>query len=143
MGYLGADFPFGQVAASMHPPTKARKAPAHAMKMAEPNSYLRKRGNSKSEGSRDASRTSANTRAQYSTRRMGYLLGIDRSERIVECLDDVMRIPRTGDNATQSYMKTKKHSETGSSENEEEIITIRKCLLTSNQDNDASSHSNA
>lgn len=42
MGYLGAeaDFPLGQDAASMAPPTTVRKAPAQAMKMADPNSYL-------------------------------------------------------------------------------------------------------
>lgn len=42
MGYFGEGFPLGQDAASMPPPTTARKAPAHAMKMAEPNSYLQK-----------------------------------------------------------------------------------------------------
>lgn len=40
MGYLGVDFPLGQDAASMAPPTIVRKDPAQAMKMAEPNSYL-------------------------------------------------------------------------------------------------------
>lgn len=40
MGYLGEDFPLGQDAASIAPPITARKAPAQAMKMAEPNSYL-------------------------------------------------------------------------------------------------------
>lgn len=43
MGYLGVDFPLGQDAASMPPPTTVRKAPAQAMKMAEPNSYLQER----------------------------------------------------------------------------------------------------
>lgn len=61
MGYLGVDFPFGQVAASMAPPTTARKAPAQPMKMAEPNSYLQKRDYSKSEGLTDASRALTNT----------------------------------------------------------------------------------
>lgn len=46
-GYLGADFPFGQDAASMPPPTTVRKAPAQAMKMAEPNSYLHRGGEKK------------------------------------------------------------------------------------------------
>jgi len=40
MGYLGVDFSLGQDAASMPPPTIARKAPAQAMKMADPNSNL-------------------------------------------------------------------------------------------------------
>lgn len=40
MGYFGDGLLFGQDAASMAPPTTARKAPAQAMKMAEPNSYL-------------------------------------------------------------------------------------------------------
>lgn len=43
MGYLGEDFPLGQDAASMPPPTTARNAPAQAMKIAEPNSYLGKK----------------------------------------------------------------------------------------------------
>ena len=45
MGYFGVpvDFPLGQDAASMAPPTTARKAPAQAMKMAAPNSYLLER----------------------------------------------------------------------------------------------------
>lgn len=74
-----------------------------------------------------------------------YLLGIDRSERIVECLDDVMRIPRTGDNATQSYMKAKKKTKNTVKWCPARMIKKRerKCLLTSNQDNDASSHSNS
>lgn len=40
IGYFGVDFPLGQDAASMAPPTTVRNAPAQAMKMAEPNSYL-------------------------------------------------------------------------------------------------------
>jgi len=40
MGYLGVGLPLGQDAASMPPPTTSRKAPAQAMKMADPNSYL-------------------------------------------------------------------------------------------------------
>ena len=40
MGYLGEGLPRGQEAASMAPPRTSRKAPAQAMKMAEPNSYL-------------------------------------------------------------------------------------------------------
>lgn len=40
MGYLGVDLLLGQEAASMPPPTTARNAPAQAIKMAEPNSYL-------------------------------------------------------------------------------------------------------
>lgn len=43
MGYFGVDLPLGQDAASMPPPTTARNAPAQAMKMADPNSYLDKR----------------------------------------------------------------------------------------------------
>lgn len=45
MGYFGVpvDFSLGQDAASMPPPTTARKAPAQAMKMAAPNSYLLER----------------------------------------------------------------------------------------------------
>ena len=43
MGYLGeADLPLGQDAANIPPPTIVRNAPAQAMKMAEPNSYLDK-----------------------------------------------------------------------------------------------------
>lgn len=40
MGYLGVGFPLGHDAASMAPPIMSRKAPAQAMKMAKPNSYL-------------------------------------------------------------------------------------------------------
>lgn len=40
MGYFGVAFPLGQDAASIPPPITAKNAPAQAMKMAEPNSYL-------------------------------------------------------------------------------------------------------
>lgn len=43
MGYLGVDLPLGQDADSMAPPIISRKAPAQAMKMADPNSYLEER----------------------------------------------------------------------------------------------------
>lgn len=59
MGYLGVDFPLGQDAASMQPPTTVRKAPAQAMKMAEPNSYLQGR-NKKRGQSKNSSRPFAN-----------------------------------------------------------------------------------
>jgi hypothetical protein len=44
MGYLALGLPLGQVAASMAPPIMSRNAPAQAMKMAEPNSYLEDEG---------------------------------------------------------------------------------------------------
>lgn len=47
MGYLGVALPLGQDAASMQPPTTARKAPAQEMNMAEPNSYLEEKVYSK------------------------------------------------------------------------------------------------
>lgn len=51
MGYFGVDLLFGQVAASMAPPTTARNDPAQAMKMAEPNSYLQEESNGLTEAS--------------------------------------------------------------------------------------------
>lgn len=42
MGYLGEGLLLGQDAASIAPPTTTRNAPAQAMKMADPNSYLKK-----------------------------------------------------------------------------------------------------
>jgi len=42
LGYLGEGLLFGQEAANMPPPIMSRNAPAQAMKMAEPNSYLQK-----------------------------------------------------------------------------------------------------
>lgn len=41
-GYFGVDLPRGQLAESMAPPTMSRNAPAQAMNMADPNSYLRR-----------------------------------------------------------------------------------------------------
>lgn len=40
LGYLGDGLPFGHEAANMPPPIMSKKAPAQAMKMAAPNSYL-------------------------------------------------------------------------------------------------------
>lgn len=46
------------------------------------------------------------------------LLGIDRGERVVEGLDDVVSIPRAGNNGTQSCGEEKKNvTKTESSEN--------------------------
>lgn len=44
MGYFGEDedLLLGQDAASIAPPTTTRNAPAQAMKMADPNSYLKR-----------------------------------------------------------------------------------------------------
>lgn len=98
MGYLGADFPRGQDAASMAPPTRVRKAPAQAMKMAEPNSYLYR-------GKYLISQTKLPVSYFHLASTLKYLLGINRGERVVEGSDDVVSVPGTGNDRTQSCRK--------------------------------------
>lgn len=109
MGYLGVDFPLGQDAANMAPPTMVRKAPAQAMKMAEPNSYLHRGKKKKTniQNGEELLHTETGLLLPYfhlgST--LKHLLGINWGERVVEGSDDVVGIPGTGNDGTQSCRK--------------------------------------
>lgn len=92
---------FGQLAARMPPPTTVRNEPAQAMKMAEPNSYLEKKKlvSQTDELCQDDSIFRVH-KGQFEI--VMYILSVDRGEGIVEGPDDVIRIPRAGNNGTQS-----------------------------------------
>lgn len=91
---------FEQLAARMPPPTTVRNAPAQAMKMAAPNSYLEKKLVSQTDELCQDDSIFRVHKGQFEI--VMYILSVDRGERVVEGPDDVIRIPRAGNNGTQS-----------------------------------------
>lgn len=86
------------------------------------------------------------------TRTSAYLLGVDGGERVVEGPDDVMSVPGAGNDGTQSCRVVKNITNvktdtnlTGREKFKNIHINIKKKKnpLTPNQDDDATSHSNA
>lgn len=106
MGYLGgaALVFFGQDADSMAPPTKVKNAPAQAMNMAAPNSYLQKEKTI----SHFVSLEMEELLCQHDILRNSPC--IDWSERVVESTNDVVSVPRAGDKGTQSCGEKKNPS---------------------------------
>lgn len=141
MGYFGVDFSLGQDAASIPPPTSTKNAPAQAMKMAEPNSYLQRQGQSTGKpASAGRNTSSAAVMDTDILKGIVYVLGIDGGERVVEGSDDVMTVPGTGNDGTQRCGREQRsvvRSHDGGSTGK------RKRPLTANQEDDAASHGNA